>query len=63
MNEPPGRTPTAATPKYPPNDSEMTPTDTELHDLSLVQLAELLRQRKVSALETAQHFLARAGSP
>jgi len=38
----------------------MTRPDTELHDLSLVALADQLRQRKVSALETAQHFLARA---
>ncbi len=32
----------------------------ELHDLSLVELANALRQRKVSAIEAAQHFLARA---
>src|SRR5450759_668583 len=31
-----------------------------LHDLTVVQLASHLRGRKVSALETAQHFLARA---
>lgn len=31
----------------------------ELHDLSVVELAAQLRLRKVSALETAQHFLAR----
>ncbi len=38
----------------------MTPSDTDLHALSLTQLADRLRQRKVSALETAQHFLSRA---
>ncbi len=38
----------------------MTPSTTEIHDLSVVQLAELLRQRKLSAFEAAQHFLARA---
>ena len=38
----------------------MTLSDTDLHELSLTQLADLLRQRKVSALETAQHFLSRA---
>ena len=31
----------------------------ELHDLSVAQLASQLRERKVSALETAQHFLTR----
>ncbi len=31
-----------------------------LHDLSLTELANQLRSRKVSAVETAQHFLARA---
>ena len=31
-----------------------------LHDLTVAQLATQLRERKVSALETAQHFLARA---
>lgn len=35
-------------------------TTSELHDLSVAQLASLLRERQVSALETAQHFLARA---
>jgi aspartyl-tRNA(Asn)/glutamyl-tRNA(Gln) amidotransferase subunit A len=35
-------------------------TTTALHDLTVAQLASLLRARKVSALETAQHFLARA---
>ncbi len=38
----------------------MTQASPELHDLSLVQLATQLRQRTVSAQETAQHFLARA---
>jgi len=33
---------------------------TELHDLELVALAACLRERKVSAIETARHFLARA---
>ena len=33
---------------------------TQLHDLTLVELAQQLRARKVSAVETAQHFLARA---
>ena len=33
---------------------------TQLHDLSVVELAALLRARKVSAVETTQHFLARA---
>ena len=33
---------------------------TELHDFSVAELAEQLRARKVSAVETAQHFLARA---
>jgi len=32
----------------------------DLHDLDLVHLAQALRARKVSALETAQHFLNRA---
>ena len=35
-------------------------TPTELHDFSVAELAEQLRARKVSAVETAQHFLARA---
>ena len=38
----------------------MTLSTLELHDLSLVDLASALRQRKVSAIETAQHFLERA---
>jgi aspartyl-tRNA(Asn)/glutamyl-tRNA(Gln) amidotransferase subunit A len=33
---------------------------TQLHDLTLVELAQQLRARKVSAVETTQHFLARA---
>ncbi len=33
---------------------------TQLHDLSVVELAAQLRARKVSAVETSQHFLARA---
>jgi len=33
---------------------------TELHDLTVAQLAGQLRNRQVSALEVAQHFLARA---
>nr|WP_315244414.1 Asp-tRNA(Asn)/Glu-tRNA(Gln) amidotransferase subunit GatA [uncultured Albidiferax sp.] len=35
---------------------------TQLHDLSVVELAALLRARKVSAVETTRHFLARAES-
>ncbi|WP_394756829.1 Asp-tRNA(Asn)/Glu-tRNA(Gln) amidotransferase subunit GatA [Rhodoferax sp.] len=35
-------------------------TTTALHDLTVAQLADLLHARKVSALETAQHFLTRA---
>ena len=38
-----------------------TPTTTQdLHDLTVAQLASHLRERKVSAVETAQHFLNRA---
>ena len=37
-----------------------THSATALHDLTVVQLASLLRAREVSAVETAQHFLARA---
>ena len=37
----------------------MTHTTPELHDLTVAQLATQLRERKVSAVETAQHFLAR----
>ncbi|HEY0819290.1 MAG TPA: Asp-tRNA(Asn)/Glu-tRNA(Gln) amidotransferase subunit GatA [Rhizobacter sp.] len=33
---------------------------TQLHDLTAAQLAEQLRSRSVSAVETARHFLARA---
>jgi len=39
----------------------MTPS-TELHDLSVAELAAHLRSRQVSAVEAAQHFLARAQS-
>ena len=35
-------------------------TRTALHDLGVAQLAAELRQRRVSAVEVAQHFLARA---
>jgi aspartyl-tRNA(Asn)/glutamyl-tRNA(Gln) amidotransferase subunit A len=38
----------------------MTQYSTDLHDLSVAQLATQLRSRKVSAVEVAQHFLARA---
>ena len=38
----------------------MMQKNTELHDLSVAQLATQLRERKVSALETATYFLARA---
>jgi aspartyl-tRNA(Asn)/glutamyl-tRNA(Gln) amidotransferase subunit A len=38
----------------------MTQNTPSLHDLSVAQLAARLRDRKVSAVETAQHFLARA---
>ena len=38
----------------------MTHDTSALHDLSVAQLATQLRDRKVSAVETAQHFLARA---
>jgi len=35
-------------------------TTQDLHDLTVAQLARHLRERKVSAVETAQHFLKRA---
>ena len=35
-------------------------SNTDLHDLDLVELTARLRERKVSAVETARHFLARA---
>ena len=35
-------------------------TPTDLHDLSVAQLAAKLQQREVSSVEAAQHFLARA---
>ncbi|MDO8458843.1 MAG: Asp-tRNA(Asn)/Glu-tRNA(Gln) amidotransferase subunit GatA [Burkholderiaceae bacterium] len=38
----------------------MTHDTTALHDLTVAQLATQLRERKVSAVEAAQHFLARA---
>ncbi len=38
----------------------MTNDTSELHLLTVTQLARQLRDRKVSAVETAQHFLARA---
>lgn len=38
----------------------MTNDITALHDLTVAELATQLRERKVSAVETAQHFLARA---
>jgi aspartyl-tRNA(Asn)/glutamyl-tRNA(Gln) amidotransferase subunit A len=37
----------------------MTKMSTELHHLSVAELARRLRERQVSAVETAQHFLAR----
>ena len=40
----------------------MTQITPDLHDLTVAQLATLLRERKVSAVETAQHFLARASA-
>ena len=40
----------------------MTHNNSALHELGVAALARQLRERKVSALETAQHFLARAKS-
>ncbi len=40
----------------------MTQISTHLHDLTVAQLATLLRERKVSAIEAAQHFLTRAAA-
>ena len=37
----------------------MTQISSDLHDLTVAQLATQLRERKVSAVEAAQHFLAR----
>ncbi len=37
----------------------MTSVSPDLHNLSVAELARHLRERKVSAVETAQHFLAR----
>jgi len=38
----------------------MTQISSDLHDLTVAQLATHLRERKVSAVEAAEHFLARA---
>ncbi|PKO60960.1 MAG: Asp-tRNA(Asn)/Glu-tRNA(Gln) amidotransferase GatCAB subunit A [Betaproteobacteria bacterium HGW-Betaproteobacteria-18] len=38
----------------------MTQLSSDLHDLTVAQLATLLSERKVSAVEAAQHFLTRA---
>ena len=38
----------------------MTYSTPDLHDMTVTQLADLLRARKVSAVETSRHFLARA---
>jgi aspartyl-tRNA(Asn)/glutamyl-tRNA(Gln) amidotransferase subunit A len=40
----------------------MTSTPSELHDLTVSQLADLIRAKKVSATELAQHFLGRANA-
>ena len=40
----------------------MTQISSDLHDLTVAQLATLLRERKVSAVEAAQHFLTRAAA-
>jgi aspartyl-tRNA(Asn)/glutamyl-tRNA(Gln) amidotransferase subunit A len=40
----------------------MTSTPSELHDLTVSQLADLIRAKKVSATELAQHFLVRANA-
>jgi aspartyl-tRNA(Asn)/glutamyl-tRNA(Gln) amidotransferase subunit A len=40
----------------------MTQSSSDLHDLTVAELAAHLRKRKVSAVEAAQHFLARAHS-
>jgi len=40
----------------------MTQTTASLHDLGVAELAASLRTREVSAVEVAQHFLARASS-
>ncbi|MCM2295712.1 Asp-tRNA(Asn)/Glu-tRNA(Gln) amidotransferase subunit GatA [Rhodoferax sp.] len=40
----------------------MTQMNSDLHDLTVAQLATQLRERKVSAVETAQHFLTRAAT-
>ena len=40
--------------------SSTTTSTQDLHNLTVAQLARHLRERKVSAVETAQHFLSRA---
>jgi aspartyl-tRNA(Asn)/glutamyl-tRNA(Gln) amidotransferase subunit A len=40
----------------------MTSMPSELHDLTVSQLADLIRAKKVSATELAQHFLGRANA-
>ena len=40
----------------------MTQISSDLHDLTVAQLATLLRERKISAVEAAQHFLTRAAA-
>ena len=40
----------------------MTQFSPDLHDLSVAELARRLRERKISAVDTAQHFLARVRS-
>ncbi len=45
-----------------PDANNMTQYSIDLHDLTVAQLATHLRSRKVSAVEAAQHFLARAKS-
>jgi aspartyl-tRNA(Asn)/glutamyl-tRNA(Gln) amidotransferase subunit A len=40
----------------------MTQTSSELHDFTVAQLASLIRAKKVSASELAQHFLDRANA-
>jgi aspartyl-tRNA(Asn)/glutamyl-tRNA(Gln) amidotransferase subunit A len=40
----------------------MTQISNDLHDLTVAQLAKMLSEHKVSAVETAQHFLTRASA-
>ncbi|HSN80876.1 MAG TPA: amidase, partial [Rhodoferax sp.] len=40
----------------------MTQISSDLHDLTVAQLATLLRERKILAVEAAQHFLTRAAA-